>query len=75
MRESGEALVERPGVTAGMKVLDLRPTMNAFEAATADGRAADLQAELETLFDRHNESSNGNVAAIVAGFMCVTVQV
>src|SRR5512133_1705382 len=30
------------------------PTMNAFEAAAANGRAADLQAELDTLFNEHN---------------------
>ena len=30
------------------------PTMNAFEAAAANGREADLQAELEALFDEQN---------------------
>ena len=34
------------------------PTMNAFEAAGADGRETDLEAELETLFDEQN--SNGD---------------
>src|SRR5256884_4297188 len=34
------------------------PTMNAFEAAEADGREADLQAELETLFNEQN--TNGD---------------
>src|SRR5438874_104644 len=32
------------------------PTMNAFEAAEADGREADLQAELEALFNSQNAS-------------------
>jgi len=31
------------------------PTMNAFEAAQADGREADLQSELEALFNEQNE--------------------
>lgn len=34
------------------------PTMNAFAAASADGREADLQAELEQLFDEHNTSED-----------------
>ena len=32
------------------------PTMNAFEAAEKNGRAADLQNELEELFNRQNQS-------------------
>src|SRR6266702_2760200 len=32
------------------------PTMNAFEAAEKNGRAADLQKELEELFNRQNQS-------------------
>src|SRR5881392_544337 len=35
------------------------PTMNAFEAAEADGRGADLQAELETLFNEQNTNGDG----------------
>src|SRR5256714_2086405 len=35
------------------------PTMNAFEAAAADGGEDDLQAELETLFDEQNTSDDG----------------
>src|SRR5436309_2844817 len=34
------------------------PTMNAFEAAAADGREADLQAELEALFNEQNTSES-----------------
>jgi SAM-dependent methyltransferase len=48
------------------------PTMNAFEAASADGREPALQAELETLFDEQNTS--GSATAIPATFLRVTVQ-
>jgi SAM-dependent methyltransferase len=48
------------------------PTMNAFEAASADGREADLQAELETLFNEQNQSNEGT--SIPATFLRVTVQ-
>ena len=48
------------------------PTMNAFEAASADGREADLQAELETLFNEQNTSDDGT--SIPATFLRVTVQ-
>jgi SAM-dependent methyltransferase len=48
------------------------PTMNAFAAAAADGREADLQAELEELFDAQNASEDGT--SIPATFLRVTVQ-
>ena len=48
------------------------PTMNAFEAASADGREGDLQAELESLFDDQNTSDDGT--SIPATFLRVTVQ-
>lgn len=51
------------------------PTMNAFEAAAADGRDADLQAELEALFADHNESPSDTATSISAAFMRVTVGV
>src|SRR5215510_3899270 len=51
------------------------PTMNAFEAASADGREADLQAELEALFNSQNTNPNGNATSIPATFMRVTVMV
>ena len=35
------------------------PTMNAFEAAEKNGRAADLQQELEALFESQNRSRAG----------------
>lgn len=48
------------------------PTMNAFEAAAADGREADLQGELDTLFNEQNTSDDGT--SIPATFLRVTVQ-
>jgi SAM-dependent methyltransferase len=49
------------------------PTMNAFAAAAADGREADLQAELEELFNEQNTSEDG-ATSIPATFLRVTVQ-
>src|SRR5437870_8541975 len=49
------------------------PTMNAFEAAEKNGRAADLQKELEELFNRHNKGTG--VTSIPATFLRVTVAV
>jgi SAM-dependent methyltransferase len=48
------------------------PTMNAFEAASADGRDAELQAELEALFNEQNTSDSAT--SIPATFLRVTVQ-
>jgi SAM-dependent methyltransferase len=48
------------------------PTMNAFEAAAADGREADLQGELETLFNEQNTSDDGT--SIPATFLRVMVK-
>jgi SAM-dependent methyltransferase len=48
------------------------PTMNAFEAARAEGREAHLQAELEEVFDEQNTSDDGT--SIPATFLRVTVQ-
>ena len=49
------------------------PTMNAFEAAEKNGRAAGLQKELEDLFDSHNKSPDKNATSIPATFLRVTV--
>ena len=49
------------------------PTMNAFDAAESNGRAADLQAELESLFEAHNTSTSQGRTVIPATFMRVTV--
>jgi SAM-dependent methyltransferase len=51
------------------------PTMNAFEAAAADGREAELQAELEALFKSQNASPNEDATSIAATFLRVTVAV
>jgi SAM-dependent methyltransferase len=48
------------------------PTMNAFEAAEKKGRAAELQKELEELFNRQNKSREGT--SIPATFLRVTVE-
>jgi hypothetical protein len=49
------------------------PTMNAFEAATGAGREAELQAELEGLFNAQNASSRNDTTSIPATFLLVTV--
>jgi ubiquinone/menaquinone biosynthesis C-methylase UbiE len=49
------------------------PTMNAFEAAEKNGRAADLQKELEELFERQNQSPCKEATSIPATFLQVTV--
>jgi SAM-dependent methyltransferase len=47
------------------------PTMNAFDAAEKNGRAADLQKELEELFKSQNKSKDAT--SIPATFLRVTV--
>jgi hypothetical protein len=49
------------------------PTMNAFEAAEKNGRAGNLQTELEGLFNSQNKSANNNATSIPATFLRVTV--
>ena len=49
------------------------PTMNAFEAAAKGGRAAELQAELETLFDSQNTSTSKEITCIPATFLRVSI--
>ena len=49
------------------------PTMNAFEAAEKNGRAGDLQKELEVLFDSQNKSPSKDVTSIPATFLRVAV--
>ncbi len=51
------------------------PTMNAFEAAEKAGRSADLQKELETLFQSQNASPTGDTTSIPATFLQVTASV
>ena len=47
------------------------PTMNAFDAAAKNGRAADLQKELEALFGSQNRGQGAT--SIPATFLRVTV--
>jgi ubiquinone/menaquinone biosynthesis C-methylase UbiE len=51
------------------------PTMNAFEAAEKNGRAADLQKELEALFNIQNKSPRKDATSIPATFLRVAVAV
>ena len=51
------------------------PTMNAFEAADANGRSDDLQSELEVLFNEKNVSTSTSATSIPATFLRVTVSV
>ena len=49
------------------------PTMNAFEAAEKNGKAAELQQELEALFISQNQSADPNKTSIPATFLRITV--
>lgn len=49
------------------------PTMNAFEAAEKNGKAGELQRELEALFSSQNKSPDQNSISIPATFLRVTV--
>lgn len=49
------------------------PTMNAFEAAEKNGKAAQLQQELEALFISQNQSADPNKTSIPATFLRITV--
>jgi SAM-dependent methyltransferase len=51
------------------------PTMNAFEAAEKNGKALDLQHDLEVLFTSQNKSTAQNSTSIPATFLRVTVNV
>ncbi|MGE3977887.1 MAG: class I SAM-dependent methyltransferase [Nitrospira sp.] len=51
------------------------PTMNAFEAADKNGRAGELQKELESLFTSQNVSQRQDLTSIPATFLRVTVHV
>jgi SAM-dependent methyltransferase len=65
-----------PGTPAAL-VADFRdyygPTMNAFGAAEQNGKAAELQQDLEALFVRHNQSRAEGATLIPATFLRVTV--
>jgi ubiquinone/menaquinone biosynthesis C-methylase UbiE len=49
------------------------PTMNAFDAAEKNGRAADLLKELEALFESQNKHAAKDATSIPATFLRVTV--
>jgi ubiquinone/menaquinone biosynthesis C-methylase UbiE len=49
------------------------PTMNAFDAAEKNGKAGDLQRELEVLFNSQNKSDTGTSTSIPATFLRVTI--
>ena len=51
------------------------PTMNAYAAAAASGREADLHTELEALFNEQNASTEPGATTIPATFLRVTVEV
>lgn len=51
------------------------PTINAFAAAEAQGRAPALRQELESLFASQNRSEDPNLTSIPATFLNVTVRV
>ncbi len=51
------------------------PTMNAFDAAASNGRADELQKELEALFRAQNRSGRDDATQISATFLRVTVAV
>jgi hypothetical protein len=51
------------------------PTMNAFDAAAANGRRDELNAELDDLFASKNTSTTDGVTSIPATFLRVTVAV
>jgi len=49
------------------------PTMNAYDAAAKNGMAADLQNELEMLFNQQNQAKSNLKTSIPASFLRVTV--
>jgi ubiquinone/menaquinone biosynthesis C-methylase UbiE len=51
------------------------PTMTAFEAAEKNGKAGELQVELEDLFSRQNNSASTDSTSIPATYLRVTVAV
>jgi hypothetical protein len=70
------ALAPYPGSPSAF-VADFRnyygPTMNAVAAAEQSGKAADLQQEMEALFERQNRSEAKGATSIAATFLRVTV--
>lgn len=50
------------------------PTMNAFDAAEKNGKALELQDELEVLFNKQNKKAGTNTTSVDATFLKVIVQ-
>jgi SAM-dependent methyltransferase len=71
-------MFEFPGTPAAF-VAEFRdyypPTMNAFDAARNNGRADELQKELENLFETQNTAPRRDTTKIPATFLRVTVSV
>lgn len=67
-----------PGAPSGL-VSEFRryygPTMNAFDAAEKNGRAAALQSELELLFESQNTTGRRDSTSIPATYLRVSVSV
>jgi hypothetical protein len=74
-----DAYVFNAPVPPAAYVADFRcyygPTMNAFAAAEQNGKAAELQQELEALFERQNTRKVNRGTSIQATFLRVTVTV
>ena len=66
---------EKPSELVGEFRKYYGPTMNAFEAAEKNGKAGDLQKELEVLFNSQNKSPGKDTTSIPATFLRVTVAV
>ena len=62
-----------PSALVGAFIEFYGPTMNAFEAATKQGRADDLRKELDALFTAQNKSGKANATILPATFLRVTV--
>jgi SAM-dependent methyltransferase len=71
-------MFEFPGIPSAF-VTEFRtyypPTMNAFDAAGKNGREAELQKELENLFEAQNTAPRSDTTKIPATFLRVTVSV
>jgi len=51
------------------------PTMNAYDAAAKNGKAEELHAELDMLFNKQNQAKTNGTTSIPAAFLRVTVRV
>ena len=64
-----------PSEFLGLFKIYYGPTMGAFEGAAASGREAELEGELDALFNSQNESPSPDATSIPARFLRVTVVV